>query len=126
MHTAASTFSRLCAPFSEISLTGRMLCSRLPSRQTICFASHESAALDLAQAAEPVDATTSLLRHRDAGWVIGIQHREIILRLVLEDSRLRGRVVLKAVMAVEVVGRDVQDDCNLGAEALNASPAESC
>ena len=33
--TAASTFSRLCAPFSEISLTGMISHLPLPSRQKI-------------------------------------------------------------------------------------------
>ena len=87
---------------------------------------HECPVLNFVLTAEPVHGALVFVGHRDAGGVVGVQYGEVVARLILEDARLGRGVVLKRVMAVEMVGRDVQHHGDLRGETSRWSPAESC
>ncbi len=74
----------------------------------------ECPARDLLQPAEPVHAGFGYRSHLNARLVVGIQNGEIVRALVLENAGLGGGVVLKRVVPVEMIGRDIQHHRNLG------------
>src|SRR5437588_164487 len=79
----------------------------------------ECALLYLSLAAEPENLRLGPLRHRHASRIVGVEHREIIPRLVLEDTRLGRHVDFESAVPVEVIGRDVEHDCHLGVKGVN-------
>ncbi len=86
---------------------------------------HERAALDFLLAAEPVHLRAGLAGQTGASGIVSVQDRVILRRLVLEDPRLGQHVGVEAVVAVEMVGRDVEDDGDFGMEALDALELEA-
>ena len=52
--------------------------------------------------------------------VVGVEHHEVVCVLRGEDALLGERVVLESAVAVEMVGRDVEDDGDVGVELLSA------
>ncbi len=55
----------------------------------------------------------------NARLVVGIQNGEIVRALVLEDAGLGGSIVLERVVAVKMIGRDVQHHRDLRMEGLD-------
>ena len=51
--------------------------------------------------------------------VIRIQHRAVRFRLVLENSRLGGTVTLECVMAVQMIGREIQEHADVWLELFD-------
>src|SRR5271157_956419 len=86
---------------------------------------NESSALHLPQATEPGHRSLGFRSHRDARRIVCIQYREIVSRLVLENAGLRGGVVLKCVVPVEMIWGDVEDNRNLRMEALDGFQLEA-
>src|SRR5208337_4998498 len=59
--------------------------------------------------AEPEQLRAGALRQSSGSRIIGIEDGEIIRPLVLEDARLGVDVIDKSLVAIKVVGRDVQN-----------------
>ncbi len=111
--------------FKIVRALERNLAHRQNGQLAICvppndfLAADKRSTLNFTQTTEPVHAGLDLIRHRHTGRVIGIQYREIVGALIFEDASLGGRIIFKAVMPVEMVGRDVQDGRDLRMECVN-------
>ena len=103
----------------DFSDTGMMACSLLRIAPDDAVAANECTVLDLALTAEPVHGGLGFVGHRNAGGVVGVQNREVGGGLVLEDASLGCGVVFERMVAVEMIGRDVQHYGDLGAKGLD-------
>ncbi len=65
--------------------------------------------VNLPLSAEPEQLRTGTDRQSCGGGVVGVEDSEIVLPLVLEDSRFGVDVIVKRLVAIEMVGRDVQN-----------------
>jgi len=86
---------------------------------------NECALADHPIAAEPEDARAGTGGRAGGGVIIGVEDESVVVRLGGEDTLLGGDVILKAAVAVEVIGRDVEDDGDAGAEALGGLQLEA-
>ena len=59
--------------------------------------------------AEPEQLRARAIRQSSSGGIIGVENSEIVLPLILEDARLGVHVICKSLVAIEMVGRDVQN-----------------
>src|SRR6185369_10342164 len=82
-------------------------------------AANERSPLNFLNSAEPEDLWLETATHLRRDFVIEIQHSEIVRRLVFENTRLGRSVVLHRTMAIEVIGRDIQNDGDLRTEGLD-------
>ena len=96
----------------------------LASRKRI-WPSHIGALLHLFLAAEPEDLCLSPAGHSRAGWIVCIQHCEIVWLLVLKDARLGVGVGLERAVAVEMVRRNVEHHRNPRTKGLNGLQLET-
>ena len=64
---------------------------------------------NLLLSAEPEQLRARTIRQSSRRSVIGVEHGEIILPLVLKDARLGVDVIRKSLVAIEMIGRDVQN-----------------
>src|SRR5437588_5408432 len=94
---------------------GRLTLDRFPND---LFPAYESAARRFFLSAEPVDLRLDPLRDHHAGSIVGIEDRAVLRRLVLENARLSGDVVLESAVPIEMIGRDIQDHRDLRMECL--------
>ena len=67
----------------------------------------------------------TLAGEREDARVVGVHDRPVLLGLVAEDACLGPRVILEARMAVEVVGREVEEHGHAGMEGLGAFELEA-
>src|SRR6185369_862558 len=82
-------------------------------------AANERSPLNFPYSAEPEDLWLETATRLRRDFVIEIQHSEIVRRLVFENTRLGRSVVLHRTMAIEVIGRDIQNDGDLRTEGLD-------
>src|SRR5438270_12579880 len=94
---------------------GRLTLDRFPND---LFPAYESAARRFFLSAEPVDLRLDPLRDHHAGSIVGVEDRAVFRRLVLENARLSGDIVLERAVPIEMMGRDIQDHRNLRVEFL--------
>ena len=67
--------------------------------------------LDFFLAAEPEQLRACATRPSSArGWIVSVQNGEIVRLLVFENARFGVDVIRESLVAVEMVGRDVEDD----------------
>ena len=57
--------------------------------------------------------------------IVGVENAEVVLVLLGEDALLGESVVLEGAVAIEVVGRDVEDDGDCGMELLGGFELEA-
>ena len=80
----------------------------------------------------PVEAEPNRCRFcsrgvRDANGVVRVEHRKVFGALRFEQAPLCRGVILKRVMPVQMVGRNIQDDADVSAELLkNPSKTVDC
>ena len=79
---------------------------------------------DLA-AAEPVDLRLRTARRLLHARVVSIEYQVVFTRLRGEDALLCERIVFEGAVAIEMVGRDVQDDGDLWTEELDCLQLEA-
>ena len=126
-HTAASTFSTLCSPLSGMLLSGITVSTERigATRKRICSTFDPRSLAHRILERKPVD-----LRFANAWRSRGARHcrrseAEIVFVLLGEDALLGERIILEAAVAVEVIGRDVENDRDLGMELLASFQAGS-
>src|SRR5262252_493971 len=73
---------------------------------------HKRTLLDRPTRAEPEDLRFGLRGDHLGQLVFGIQHKEVVGLLVLSYPRLHRRIILKAAVPVQMVGRNVQHHCD--------------
>ena len=78
------------------------------------------ALLDRVLQRKPIDRGVGTGGGGGGADVVGVQHHEVVRVLRGKDALLGQRVVLESAVAVEVVGRDVEDDGDVGMELLRA------
>ncbi len=74
---------------------------------------------------EPVDASPGTLGGGGGANVVGVQDAAVVLVLLGEDALFGQRVVFEGAVAIEVVGRDVEDDGDLRMELLGGFKLEA-
>ena len=72
-------------------------------------AAGKGAFFNLLLSAEPEQLRARTIRQSSGRRVIGVEDGEIILTLVFKDARLGVDVIRKSLVAIEMVGRDVQN-----------------
>jgi hypothetical protein len=75
--------------------------------------------------AEPVRRRASTRRVAHASLIIRIQNRVVNRRLGLEQSALCIRVILKRMVTVKMIGRDVCTNADVSAELVNGFELET-
>ena len=109
MDTPASTFSTLCAPFSGTSAERHDLALAVAVAKIDMRAAGKSSLFNFLLSAEPEQLRASAAGQSSGGRVVGVEDGEIILPLVIKDARFGVDVIRKRLVAIEMVGRDVQN-----------------
>ena len=109
--TAARAFSRLCAPLMGRSARADGRASK--PDQAVPRAGVQAVPADRTEAD---DGTARQRLHLPTCRVVAVQHCEVPRALAVQDSRLRCGVLFEGSVAVQMVGRDVEDDCHAAAE----------
>src|SRR5271156_904543 len=95
------------------------------SAEINCAVVDEGSLAHNAFAAEPEDTRLGADGGTRGHIVVGIKDENIVGGLVGEDALLGSDVILKAAMAIEVIGRDVEDDGNVGMELRSGFKLEA-
>ena len=70
---------------------------------------HQRSFFNLLFPAEPEQLRAATIRQSGRGRIVGIEHGKIIGPLILKDARFSVHVIRKSLVAIEMVGRDVQN-----------------
>ena len=124
-HTAASTFSRLCAPLSGISADSEHQPVPSVSPENNAAIANECSRFHFPWRLNQNTCAASAPGKLHAGRIVRVQHGEIVGMLVLENTGLGVDVSRKCPMAIQVVGRDVEHDRNSGTKTRNRLQLET-
>src|SRR4029077_10797183 len=84
----------------------------LPIPETDMRAAGKRSSFNLFLSAEPEQLRARTSRQSSGGGVVGIQDGEVILTLIFEDALLGVDVIVESLVAIEMVGRDVENHCD--------------